>query len=238
MLYKKCFMGLLLMVQLMQPAASAPQVVLLDEQQTSVVKAGFGSFREQIHALRTVNALSESPGPLLEQIATCIHVDTETSEQRSLCVSLLSDVRVALNEYGAGRPKLDLIKLMMLIELIPVSEEGTKDLQAKKTREEFRSGGFIEQVQSLRRANALLESPGNLLEQIAKCRLQSDGATPSQQVFCRQLLADTRYAVDEYSAERPKLSVGALMRALSDAVDVKPGDSVTTKDGARKALSH
>lgn len=233
MFYRTFFAGVIFLALSAQSDAAEPQTIALGATNHSEVKAGFGSFHEQVHALRAVIELQGSPGALLEQVTTC-RTQEASSDATALCDGLLSESQTVLNEYGAGRPRMRLVHLMMMIELLPSSTTDFEIHKPSHAHNPLRLGSFSEQVQSLGRVNALLESPGNLLEQIVKCRIQQEPLSDLQRAFCQKLLADTRDAVHEYSADRPRISLEVLMRALSDAMKTKPGDAVTIKDGLKK----
>jgi hypothetical protein len=233
MFYRTFFAGVIFLALSAQSDATEPQIIALGTTNHSEVKAGFGSFQEQVHALRAVIELQGSPGALLEQVTTC-RTQEASSGATDLCDALLSASQTVLNEYGAGRPRMRLVHLMMMIERGISSTTDLKVNQRSHAHNPLHLGSFREQVQSLGRANALLESPGNLLEQIAKCRIQQSPLSDLQRESCHKLLADTRDAVHEYSAVRPRVSLEVLMRALSDAMQAKPGDAVAIKDRLKK----
>lgn len=234
MLYRTFFAGVVFLALLAPSDAAEPQIIALGTTNHSEVKAGFGSFHEQVHALRAVIELQGSPGALLEQLTTCRAQAAASSGATVLCDELMLESQTVLNEYGAGRPRMRLAHLMMLIERRSSSAKDLNVNQPSHAHKPLRLGSFREQVQSLGRANALLESPGNLLEQIVKCRIQQEQLSDLQRAFCQKLLADTRDAVHEYSADRPRISLEVLMRALSDAMETNPGDAVTIKDDLKK----
>lgn len=215
----------LTMSSLSHAKAAEPQLLKLDAIESSVVKAGFGSFDEQIQALRSVKILQSSPGALLEHIAKCrLEPDADDG-----CKDLVGQVRNVLDEYGAQRERTNvdnLIARMGQAAPSPVESEGAHlPLDAPVA-----FGSFHEQVKSLQIVNALRESPGNLLQQLSKCSGKSEPLSVKQRHFCAPLLRGAHTLLRDASLTRPQLSVDALMRAISDAMTASPGDRVATKD--------